>query len=511
MATFQFIDLPLIPHSMDDISYPSWGVEHSHYAPSYKHQDVSYRSDEAVYFGDFDNGVVSMQPTMKRFMLDSYPLAHGVLHAKIPVERQFDNQYDQQWLSVDCYRNISPDRTSASGNSSYASQQGLCSPLVHHADPYGSPTGIYLRSPLPYPTTEHFNDGGCPPNTPLSGGLISLRELEYEHPAPEPIVKDIEGVELKQETVCEHEHIVLKTDTVPESYPEYADSGIGNSVRDAESVQPMDIPEDPASDSDYSPSRPGKRRRSSASQGSPNKASKRRGSLRNDTQTASPPRSPKTVKRPRKASSTTKPPAEANDDRRSFPCPLSAYSCTSTFSSKNEWKRHVSTQHIKLSYWRCDLCPPTTDPKDDQVLYYNDFNRKDLFTQHLRRMHAAPKGAPSSAKDFPVNEDNLAVHQARCLQALRSPPQHSACLFCDKTFEGVGSWEERLEHVGRHFEKDRKSEGGLLDVAGWNGDEGLERYLLDEGLVVRDAGGWKIGDGKARRAGVGDGEESEEE
>lgn len=68
-----------------------------------------------------------------------------------------------------------------------------------------------------------------------------------------------------------------------------------------------------------------------------------------------------------------------------------------------------------------------------------------------------------------------------------------------------------MEHVGRHFEKDRKGEGELLHVAGWNGDEGLERYLLDEGLVVREFDGWRIGDGKARRAGARDGEESEEE
>jgi len=174
-----------------------------------------------------------------------------------------------------------------------------------------------------------------------------------------------------------------------------------------------------------------------------------------------------------------------------FPCPLASYGCSSGFSSKNEWKRHVSTQHIKLHFWRCDLCPPTADPNDPSTLYFNDFNRKDLFTQHLRRMHAAPSNGLPASDTFPVNEDNLSSHQTRCLQSLRKAPKESCCPFCDRTFTGPSSWEERMEHVGRHLEK-----GASFDNT-QNRDYKLEGYLLKEGLITReDDGHWAIGNGK---------------
>lgn len=53
----------------------------------------------------------------------------------------------------------------------------------------------------------------------------------------------------------------------------------------------------------------------------------------------------------------------------------------------------------------------------------------------------------------------------------------------------------------------------LLDCAAWNLDQGLEQYLLDEGLILRAKGEWKIGDGKPRRddAAAESDNESEEE
>jgi hypothetical protein len=465
---------------------------------AYKQHGAHLELDEEMYLEAFDNGMV-----MDRFMHDQYPITQGVLHAKIPTQRQFGLCYEPQWPSADYYRTVSPDRTS-SGNTSQATQNEIRSPHVYHPTTYGCPAEMFSQATLPYPTIEHFTDGGYLSSTSLDSSSVNLRQLEYEHHEPEPAMEDIESVELKQDAVCEDDTIVVvvKTDTRCDDHRDYADSGIGNSVRDAESVQPIEDQEDPASDSDYKPSSPrsSKRRRSTASTGSQSKVSKRRGSQRNNSPGSSPPASPKVTRKPRGASSTKKVVVEVDDDRRPFPCPFAGYGCISTFSSKNEWKRHVSTQHIKAGFWRCDLCQPTTDPNDDRTFYYNDFNRKDLFTQHLRRMHAAPKDNPSrSTKEFPVNEDNLTEHQTRCLQPLRTPPQESGCLFCPKTFVGPSSWEERMEHIGRHLEKDRGSDLDMLNVKAWSEDKPLERYMLVEGLIARENGRWKIGDGKPRR------------
>jgi hypothetical protein len=69
-----------------------------------------------------------------------------------------------------------------------------------------------------------------------------------------------------------------------------------------------------------------------------------------------------------------------------------------------------------------------------------------------------------------------------------------------------------MEHVGKHFEKDARSRGDRLDTATWNLDQRLESYLVDEGLIIREDGVWKIGNGIPQRgAGIDSEVESEEE
>lgn len=238
-----------------------------------------------------------------------------------------------------------------------------------------------------------------------------------------------------------------------------------------------------------------------------------------------------------------------NTRERRFLCPLAPYSCRSRFSTKNEWKRHMTTQHIRPSFWRCDLCEVSNRPlsaavtsssastpqsgsvaapRDNAVVYHNDFNRKDLFSQHLRRMHNVEPDAnvskrarlrkkstastdahkryppPVDAADMPIEE----LHR-RCLVKVRSPPPVSACVFCDETFEGPGSWERRMDHVGEHVEKEAVRRGGggsgsgsggiAEDVPAWREDVRLREWLEREGLIKWDdkARTWRVGDGTA--------------
>ncbi|KAL9051386.1 MAG: hypothetical protein Q9162_006040 [Coniocarpon cinnabarinum] len=175
---------------------------------------------------------------------------------------------------------------------------------------------------------------------------------------------------------------------------------------------------------------------------------------------------------------------------RPFSCPLAPYSCLKTFTSKNEWKRHVLTQHLLLGFWRCDLCP-------DAATRPNDFNRKDLFVQHLRRMHCgdrrgaatvfdSPESVAQDATPLPTTSSTDATNtkraelmtgppaetqdaaldrvRRRCWIQLRNPPRTLACAFCSKMFESHalpqssqeqerdrGCAVEWLEHVGRHL------------------------------------------------------------
>lgn len=159
------------------------------------------------------------------------------------------------------------------------------------------------------------------------------------------------------------------------------------------------------------------------------------------------------------------------------------------------------------------MCPPS--PGVDHPVY-NDFNRKDLFTQHLRRMHAVPAAltpqqdgkeappptlpVPASSNTPAITDEQIAEIQKRCYRQLRSPPEVSSCVFCSRKFAGPNSWEERLEHVGGHLERDRKHGTTCADVSSWLPDAALRDYLLVEGLVENDPrGGFRIGDGKPKR------------
>ncbi|KAL8997668.1 MAG: hypothetical protein Q9188_006269, partial [Gyalolechia gomerana] len=185
---------------------------------------------------------------------------------------------------------------------------------------------------------------------------------------------------------------------------------------------------------------------------------------------------------------------------RPFHCSFRRYGCTSTFGSKNEWKRHVSSQHLCPGIYRCDIgaCVPHSAPDTSQSnntndpnpcsqqsssgWSHNDFNRKDLFTQHIRRMHG-PGSTSRSAKE--AFENTLDTIRRRCWIPLRDSPPKSICGYCAPdssrsdstststgitspnnisagavvvrkpiTFSGKGSWDERMEHVGRHLEKE---------------------------------------------------------
>ncbi|KAI4149707.1 MAG: hypothetical protein L6R39_002432, partial [Caloplaca ligustica] len=176
---------------------------------------------------------------------------------------------------------------------------------------------------------------------------------------------------------------------------------------------------------------------------------------------------------------------------RPFVCSFRRYGCTSRFGSKNEWKRHVSSQHLCPGIYRCDIggCIPRPAPKSppssrshahlndsharpaeehQQATDHspNDFNRKDLFTQHLRRMHRPGASASRPTKD--AFDSGLEAIRQRCWIPLRDSPPKSTCPYCAPhpsrpsapnnsphstnqvyrpvVFEGMGSWDERMEH-----------------------------------------------------------------
>lgn len=209
--------------------------------------------------------------------------------------------------------------------------------------------------------------------------------------------------------------------------------------------------------------------------------------------------------------------SQDNGVPRIFVCSFAPYGCESTFVSKNEWKRHVTSQHLQLGFYRCDvgkcnahahtsspnhLLSHATSPRSRASSpppgQPNDFNRKDLFTQHQRRMHApwlqsGRRRTPTDA-EHGAFEASLEEVRQRCWHGLRHPPQQSHCGFCQEIFSGEGSWDARMEHVGRHFEReDRQALGEEVE------DVALREWGLREGIVT-------LVDGKYRLASLVGGE-----
>ncbi|KAL2196450.1 hypothetical protein P885DRAFT_37782 [Corynascus similis CBS 632.67] len=182
------------------------------------------------------------------------------------------------------------------------------------------------------------------------------------------------------------------------------------------------------------------------------------------------------------------------EHRRPFSCVFDFAGCSRTFGSKNEWKRHVSTQHLLLNYWVCTegaCAKASQDPSPHRYLTAdsNDnphgaiFNRKDLFTQHLKRMHA-PKEIkdllpPAASKRGPSKGSNTTATTGTKLSnphttalvaqwtarvkhlqdtAIRPRCHLPTLMRCPVAgcvaapFRGADAWNRRMEHVAKHMD-----------------------------------------------------------
>ncbi|PSR85904.1 hypothetical protein BD289DRAFT_347825, partial [Coniella lustricola] len=86
------------------------------------------------------------------------------------------------------------------------------------------------------------------------------------------------------------------------------------------------------------------------------------------------------------------------------------------------------------------------------------FNRKDLYTQHIRRMHA-PADAAAASKPIGTTKDQwnnqVKLLQTQAIRERCQLPDYMECpaLHCSSIFSGADAWDKRMEHVARHLEK----------------------------------------------------------
>lgn len=124
--------------------------------------------------------------------------------------------------------------------------------------------------------------------------------------------------------------------------------------------------------------------------------------------------------------------------------------CQKTFGSKNDWKRHESSQHFQLESWNCDIL------NCNKVL-----PRRELFKMHLRNYH--------KVQDSQEIENKL---ESRRLGRHCDP--RFWCGFCDGFVEIEGevanSWTKRCDHIDSHL----------------FGKDGLEKKTMSEWRYLED-------------------------
>ncbi|RFU73217.1 zinc finger, c2h2 [Trichoderma arundinaceum] len=209
---------------------------------------------------------------------------------------------------------------------------------------------------------------------------------------------------------------------------------------------------------------------------------------------------------------------------RPYICVFHYAGCTARFDAKNEWKRHVSTKHLGLKYW---VCTEGKCADERQSAFQrqaglpsngNIFNRKDLYTQHIRRMHFNITGqSTTDYKGADARSDGMVKQmQEEALRVRCKLPTWMPCPVqsCDKEFVGSNAWDERMEHVAQqHF--DNAAAGRELPVRfGGLHDNVLTQWAQrpDIRIVKRAETGWELcdplkGDAEYRMASPDGGEE----
>jgi len=212
---------------------------------------------------------------------------------------------------------------------------------------------------------------------------------------------------------------------------------------------------------------------------------------------------------------------------RPFKCVFHFAGCTSTFASKNEWKRHVASQHMLLNYWLCEAgecgrscsgaasplhrsrskatesLPPSEDSDTEGARRSNTptgaiFNRKDLYTLHVRRLHM-----PHSVMNETLLGDDrkrwegstLRRFQQDALRQRYKLPETMTCptTGCGWEYHGPDAWDQRMEHVARHLEAAGQGREEQV-VFGGDRDKCLVEWASrkDVGIIKWVEGSWEL-------------------
>ena len=122
----------------------------------------------------------------------------------------------------------------------------------------------------------------------------------------------------------------------------------------------------------------------------------------------------------------------------------------------------------------------------------SEYDRKDLFLNHVRRCHKDQYPQPGIVEG-PRATAYEEQAQQQCHLTLRAPPLQTLCPCCPGS-----TWTDfdaRLEHIGKAMESNEEARAGFRDHL-------LELYMISEGLLLwRDSGRWLLTGAEGKKGG----------
>jgi hypothetical protein len=128
--------------------------------------------------------------------------------------------------------------------------------------------------------------------------------------------------------------------------------------------------------------------------------------------------------------------------RHSKPYGCTYTKCHKRFGSKSDWKRHENSQHFQLEAYRCSQLSPECKVCGEHFL------RIDHFKKHLDTQHK-------------LSDEQQQVDEAKRRKIGKNCQQQFWCGFHGEIIElkvkREAAWDERFDHIAKHFEKEEKS------------------------------------------------------
>ena len=113
--------------------------------------------------------------------------------------------------------------------------------------------------------------------------------------------------------------------------------------------------------------------------------------------------------------------------------------CSKSFGSKNDWKRHENTRHYQIETWRCNEVNPRSQINQCAKIFY----RREQFQTHLKETHL-------------IKDDEKIREHCKRHRIGRNGQSGFWCGFCKKIVtlkhKGLEAWDERFNHIDKeHF------------------------------------------------------------